>query len=111
YVALSPRDASEAVLSIVALRFALAALVLLIPTTMMGATLPLMVKGSLAMSRNIGPRISWLYASHTAGAIMGTVGAGLIMVGTLGITRTITTAARLHLAPAALALLLGAALR
>jgi spermidine synthase len=111
YVALYPRDASEAVLSIVALRFALAALVLLIPTTMMGATLPLMVKGSLAMSRSIGPRISWLYASNTAGAILGTVAAGFIMIGTIGITRTITTAAILNLAAAAFALLLGAAIR
>ena len=111
YLALYPRDASEAALSVVALRFALAAVVLLIPTTLMGATLPLMVKGSLAMSRNIGARVSWLYAGNTAGAILGTVAAGFVMIGTLGISRTIVTAAILNLAAAAFSLLLGAAVR
>jgi len=111
YLALYPHDASEAALSVVALRFALAAVVLLIPTTLMGATLPLMVKGSLAMSRSIGPRISWLYASNTSGAIFGTVAAGFVLIGSIGITRTVLVAALLNLAAAGAALLLGAAIR
>ncbi len=109
YLALS--DASELAPSVVALRFALAAAVLLVPTTLMGATLPLMVKGSLSLSRDIGSRVSWLYASNTAGAIIGTVAAGFIMIGTIGISRTITTAAILNLVAAACAVLLGAAVR
>jgi spermidine synthase len=111
YVALSPRDAAEAALGIVALRFALAAAVLLIPTTLMGATLPLMVKGSLSMGRNIGGRVSWLYASNTTGAILGTVGAGFFLIGTIGIADTIRTAAVFNLAAAVASVLLGAAAR
>jgi spermidine synthase len=111
YLAVYPHDASEAALSVVALRFALAAVVLLIPTTLMGATLPLIVKGSLAMSRSIGPRVSWLYASNTAGAIFGTVAAGFVLIGSIGITRTVMVAAFLNLAAAGAALLLGAAIR
>lgn len=111
YVALYPRDAAEAALGIIALRFTLAALVLLVPTTLMGATLPLMVKGSLAIGRNIGGRVSWLYASNTTGAILGTIGAGFFLIGTLGITETIRTAAAFNLVAALAALALGAAVR
>jgi spermidine synthase len=111
YVALYPRDAQEAALGIIALRFALAAMVLLIPTTLMGATLPLMVKGSLSMGRNIGGRVSWLYASNTTGAIFGTIGAGFFLIGALGIADTIRTAAVCNLAAAISSLLLGAAAR
>ena len=60
YLSLSPHDAAQSAPDVIALRFLLAAIVLLVPTTLMGATLPFMVKGSLAMSRSIGPRVSWL---------------------------------------------------
>jgi spermidine synthase len=111
YLALYPRGSEEAVLSVVALRFVLAALVLLIPTTLMGATLPLMVKGSLAIGRSIGTRVSLLYASNTAGAIIGTVAAGFVLIGLIGISATVTTAAALNLLAAFFALVLAAAVR
>ncbi len=111
YLALYPHGSDEAALGVIALRFILAAGVLLIPTTMMGATLPLMVKGSLAISRSIGPRISWLYATNTGGAILGTIAAGFFLIGTLGINASISIAASLNLTAAVAALLLGAAVR
>lgn len=111
YLALYPRDASETAVVIVALRFALAAVVVLIPTTMMGATLPLMVKGSLAIGRGIGARVSWLYATNTAGAIFGTVAAGFVLIGALGINGTIIAAALLNLAAAIAAVFVGLAAR
>jgi len=111
YLALYPRDSTEAALAVVALRFVLAAVVLMVPATLMGATLPLMVKGSLAMSQAIGPRVSWLYASNTTGAIGGTVAAGFVLIGTVGISGTIAVAAALNLVAAASALMLGAAVR
>lgn len=111
YLALYPRDAAEAALGIVALRFALAAVVLLVPTTLMGATLPLMVKGSLAMGESIGARVSLLYASNTTGAILGTAAAGFVLIGSLGIAGAIGVAAALNLAAALSALALGAAVR
>lgn len=111
YLALYPRDASETAVVIVALRFALAAVVVLIPTTMMGATLPLMVKGSLAIGRGIGTRVSWLYATNTAGAIFGTVAAGFVLIGALGISGTIIAAAVLNLGAAMAAAFVGLAAR
>lgn len=111
YIALHPKEAAEASLAVVALRFGLAAVVLLIPTTLMGATLPLMVKGSLALSQTLGPRVSWLYASNTTGAILGTIGAGFILIGGVGIAATIHLAAALNVAAGLSALLLGSAVR
>lgn len=111
YIALQPKEAAEASLAVVALRFGLAAVVLLIPTTMMGATLPLMVKGSLALSQTLGPRVSWLYASNTTGAILGTIGAGFVLIGGVGIAATIHVAAALNVAAGLSALLLGSAVR
>ncbi len=108
YVGLYPRDASEGAAAVIALRFVLAAVVLLIPTTLMGATLPLMVKGSLTISRSIGPRISFLYAANTTGAILGTLSAGFVLIGGAGIAGTIVVAAALNIAAAALSLVLGA---
>ncbi len=108
YVALYPRNADDAVIGLVVLRFGLGSAVLLVPTTLMGATLPLMVKSSLAMGREIGARVSWLYAGNTAGAILGTVGAGFFLIGALGISGTIHAAAICNLAAALAALALGA---
>lgn len=107
YLANYPRDAEQAVVQIVALRFALAAVVVLIPTTLMGATLPLMVRGSLAFGREVGARVSWLYASNTAGAIAGTLIAGFFLIGAIGVRSTIGVAAALNAAAAGLALMTG----
>jgi spermidine synthase len=107
YLANYPRDAEQAVLQVVAMRFALAAVVVIIPTTLMGATLPLMVRGSLAFSREVGARVSWLYASNTAGAIIGTLVAGFFLIGAIGVRSTIGVAAYLNAAAAATALIIG----
>lgn len=107
YLAVYPREAESAVLGIVALRFGLAALVVMIPTTLMGATLPLMVRGSLALGTELGTRVSWLYASNTTGAILGTLAAGYFLIGFLGIEASILVAATLNTAAAIPALLIG----
>src|SRR5687767_1870042 len=55
--------------AITALRFAGASLVLLVPTALMGASLPLVLQSTLARNPRIGSRFAILYASNTAGAI------------------------------------------
>ncbi len=107
YVSNYPRDAEQAVFQIVAMRFALAAVVVMVPTTLMGATLPLMVRGSLSLGREVGARVSWLYAGNTFGAIIGTLGAGFFLIGLIGVRSTITVAAGLNAAAAGLALITG----
>jgi len=110
YLALYPRNAAEAAVVIIALRFALAAAVLLVPTTLMGATLPLIVRGSMTIRQTIGHRISFLYASNTTGAILGTLAAGFVLIGGIGISGTVQVAAALNGLAGLSALILGASI-
>ncbi len=67
--------------------------VLIIPTLLMGATLPLVIRSVLARREDLGSRVGVLYGTNTAGAIAGTVLAGLYLIPTLGIGRTFQIAA------------------
>jgi spermidine synthase len=87
-------------------RFLLSCAVLLVPTILMGATLPLVVKSSLARGSILGRQVSLLYACNTAGAVAGTLIAGIWMVPQLGIAQSFRAAAALNLLVAAGALLL-----
>lgn len=78
------------------LRFAITFAVLVIPTTLMGATLPLVLKSSLARSGRIGASAGFLYGANTTGAIAGTLAAGLYLIPRLGMTSTFHLAALLN---------------
>jgi spermidine synthase len=95
YVTLYP-VLPEGPASVTLVRFLLALAILLIPTTMMGATLPLVVKSSLTQLEGIGQRVGLLYASNTAGAIAGTLLGGFVLVGGIGITASFQLAAALN---------------
>ena len=58
--------------ALVALRFVGAAVVLFVPTFLMGATLPILVRGLTRHSAELGARISRLYWVNTLGAVAGT---------------------------------------
>lgn len=64
-------------------------IVLAIPTTFMGATLPLLTKYVVKSKEQIGSRVGLLYATNTAGAIGGTVVAGFILLPSLGLNGTV----------------------
>lgn len=89
-----PLGDSEALLFPV--RVALSFALLVIPTGLMGATLPIIVKSSLARSTELAPRIGLLYAANTFGAIAGTLLAGFWLIGDLGISRSIQIAASVN---------------
>jgi spermidine synthase len=78
-------------------RFMMAFAVLIVPTTMMGATLPLVVKSSAFRTGRLGERVGLLYGSNTTGAIVGTLSAGLWLIPGFGIQRTFAIAAALNL--------------
>lgn len=82
---------NEAVLTVV--RVFLAFVVLAIPTTLMGATLPIIVKSSLARHGDLSGRIGLLYSANTFGAIAGTMVAGFWLIGGIGISASILLAA------------------
>jgi len=68
-------------------------LILLVPTAMMGATLPLLVRYSVRTDREIGRRIGALYATNTTGAVLGTITGAFVLLPALGLRATIAAAA------------------
>ncbi len=88
-------------------RFVMACVVLIVPTTLMGATLPLVIKSSAWRAGRFGEHVGVLYGSNTAGAIVGTLGAGLYLIPGIGIQRTFLIAATLNLAVGLTAIVLG----
>ncbi|MCC7462271.1 MAG: fused MFS/spermidine synthase [Gammaproteobacteria bacterium] len=74
-----------------------AGLILLLPTTLMGATLPLLVRDGVQEEAQIGPRIGLLYACNTAGAVGGALLAALALLPALGLTATIWMGAGVNL--------------
>ncbi len=83
-----------AVLTLV--RVACSAAVLMVPTALMGATLPLVVRSSVVTRGDLGPRVGLLYAVNAGGAITGALLAGFYLIGTVGIRSTFLVAAALN---------------
>ncbi|HZP40558.1 MAG TPA: fused MFS/spermidine synthase [Candidatus Binatia bacterium] len=88
-------------------RFALAATVLLLPCTLMGATLPLLARAAIAEQAAVARGTGALYAANTFGAVAGCLLAGFVLVPALGLHATNAAAAALGLAVGVAALLLG----
>jgi spermidine synthase len=82
-------------------RFLLLFLVLLPPTIQMGATLPVLV--AHFEYRSVGPALARLYAVNTAGAVLGSVLGGFVLLPTAGLSATTWVAASLNFVAAALA--------
>src|SRR5947208_1621653 len=59
--------------TLIGLRFVLSFLILLIPTTAMGLTLPVLVEDPILRRANFGRVIGFLYGSNTLGAVAGAV--------------------------------------
>ncbi|HEX3249955.1 MAG TPA: fused MFS/spermidine synthase, partial [Pyrinomonadaceae bacterium] len=78
-------------------RFLLSSLVLLIPATLMGATLPVLAVAVLRSSIRDANSITRLYACNLGGAILGTLAAGFVLLPLLGVRATIAVAAVLNL--------------
>ncbi|MCG8456596.1 MAG: spermidine synthase [Holophagales bacterium] len=80
-----------------AIRLVLATIVLGIPTTLMGGTLPVMAH-ALEVDRDRGRRlVAWLYGINTLGAVTGALVASFATIELLGIRKTIWLAAAVNL--------------
>jgi spermidine synthase len=97
WVRLSPA-LPDSVTLVTLVRFACAFVVLLVPTALMGATLPLVVKSAIARLEGFGPRVGLLYATNTAGAIVGALTAGFYLISELGVTKSFYIAAAINTA-------------
>jgi predicted membrane-bound spermidine synthase len=72
-------------------------LLLLMPTMLMGATLPILVAYVVRRYRNIGVSIGVLYFANTLGAALGAGLTGMLVLYYLGLSSTIRVAAALNL--------------
>lgn len=88
------------------LQLALVGALLVIPTAAMGATLPLLVRFSTTHRADTGRRTGLLYATNTAGAVLGAWAAGFLLLPDLGLQATTAIAAAGNLSLGAGALLL-----
>jgi spermidine synthase len=77
-------------------RFVLSCVVLLVPTTLMGATLPVLSAALLRSPSHTQTSVTRLYTCNLLGAILGTLAAGFLLLPNYGVRLTIFTAAALN---------------
>ncbi|MFC1890288.1 fused MFS/spermidine synthase [Thermodesulfobacteriota bacterium] len=70
-----------------------AGLILLPPTALMGATLPILVRACSVEKQQLGHTVGWLYAINTAGAVAGAFLTGFLLILFLGINGAVYLAA------------------
>ena len=90
-----------------AARLAGSGLVLLLPTTLMGASLPLVARFVAQRGGSAAGRIGFLYAANTTGGIVGTVAAGFFLIGSIGSLATTRLAVAVNIGAGLAALAIG----
>ena len=80
------------------IRFVVAFLVLIVPTSLMGSTLPLVITSAVARQDRVGGRIGLLYAINTTGAIAGALLAGFYLISDVGVAVSFRLAAATNIA-------------
>ena len=88
------------------IRFVLTVAVILIPSTLMGGTLPVLTRFFVKRLEQLGTNIGVLYALNTFGAVIGTVAAGFFLLEAFGIRWTLGIGIAINFAVAAIALVL-----
>ncbi|HUK89567.1 MAG TPA: fused MFS/spermidine synthase, partial [Blastocatellia bacterium] len=86
---------SFALLTVV--RFVLTLAVLIVPTALMGATLPVLAGFYAPQGRSIGLKVGRLYSINTFGAVLGACGGGFVLIPALGMRLTSYTAATINI--------------
>jgi spermidine synthase len=84
--------------------FAVAAMI--IPTTLMGGTLPVLTRFVARRADGVANQLSFLYGLNTAGAVFGTLAAGFVLLRALGVTTTLLVAVGVSAAVGSAAILL-----
>jgi spermidine synthase len=86
------------------LQFILAFVIILIPTTLMGATLPTIMKSYSRKFSDVGKDLGRIYSVNNIGAVLGTLAAGFVMMPLLGIQTSIMITAVLNIGVGIIAL-------
>lgn len=82
-------------------RLVAAALVMLVPTTLLGVVFPLVVRAAVGRVDAVGRTVGLLYSVNTLGAIGGAFAAGFVLVPFLGVEGTLVAAVAANLLTAA----------
>ncbi|PKQ29963.1 MAG: hypothetical protein CVT60_02680 [Actinobacteria bacterium HGW-Actinobacteria-10] len=83
------------------LQMALSFLVMLAPTTLMGATFPVVTKIATLAIDEVGQDVGTVYSVNTLGSIAGSLGTGFLLIPLLGVKATTVAAACVNIAVAA----------
>ena len=102
-------DVSFTIFSIVL--FLLSFVVIVIPTALMGATLPVLSRFCVTQFASLGRRVGDLYAINTLGAVMGCALTGFVLISHLGLRGTVGVGVSVNLAIAVIIVIIVAALR
>jgi len=92
--------------TLLALRFIVSFLILLVPTTAMGLTLPVIIEDPALRQTNFGRVMGFLYGSNTLGAVVGALLGEAYLIGAFGLRGTGLFAGLASCVAAAIALLL-----
>src|SRR2546428_494256 len=84
-------------------RFLLAFCLLCVPTALMGATLPVLSRYLVQSSATLGWNVGALYALNSGGAVLGCFMAGYVLIGSVGLARTVWIGVALNFAIALVA--------
>lgn len=101
------QNLSESLSFLTFFRFVLAIFLLLVPTSLMGATLPVLSKGFLRQRKRFGTRLGGLYGLNTLGAVTGVLSCGFVLIPYMGLTATNRIAIVVNLVVGILALVFG----
>ncbi len=78
-------------------QFGLVFITVVVPTTLMGGTLPVLSRYFVRRKAEIGYGVGAIYALNTSGAVLGTIGAGFFLLPVMGVRDTIWMTAILNL--------------
>src|SRR5512143_310947 len=87
-------DSSPIYLSFIRITFA--AVALIVPTTLMGGTLPVLSSFMTRRVQGLGSRLSFLYGFNTIGAVVGTAATGFFLLPHYSVSATLTIAVSIN---------------
>jgi len=98
-------DAADSLVLLTSVRFIISFLLLLIPTTLMGGTLPVLCDFFIKRLPNLSRWVGFLYFFNTVGAVVGVMAAGFLLIPRVGMLGTVTIAIGGNLLACVIALL------
>ena len=90
-------DGSSVTFTLLFIKFALTIFVLSIPTILMGATLPILVRFAQTQNKSLLKSVSLLYATNTFGGVLGVILAAFVLIELFGLQHTLFIAVFINL--------------